>query len=247
MSRMSATARKGPTVAGTLRQFWKDGLARDGLLATTRRFLAKLWRFLRESTPQQRRQRYGDVEYDWDYRVNTTSATVGWRDRLLGMFLSRYQATEPALFHEMLASLDINFGEFTFIDLGSGKGRALLMAADYPFRRIVGVEVLPELERVAQENISRYKSDSQKCFAVESICGDARNFRFPPEPTVLYLFNPLPESGLIEALTKLEGSLGENPRPVYVFYHNPLLEQALERYTSLKKIGGTHQYSRYSN
>src|SRR5207237_3599958 len=97
-----------------------------------------LGEFVRDSTQGRRRQRYGDVQYDWDYRVNTTSATVGWRNRLLGMFHSPYQPTEPSLFHEMLNALNIDFREFTFIDLGSGKGRVLLMAANYPFRRIVG-------------------------------------------------------------------------------------------------------------
>ena len=57
-----------------------------------------LWRFLRDSTPERRRQRYGDMEYDWEHRVDTTSGTVGWRTRLLGLFHSPYQPTEPVLF-----------------------------------------------------------------------------------------------------------------------------------------------------
>jgi len=96
---------------------------------------------------------------------------------------------------------------------------------------------------VAQENISKYKSDSRRRFAVESICGDACEFEFPPEPTVLYLFNPLPEAGLVEMLGNLERSLREHPRPVFVLYHNPLLEHVLARSPVLKKIGATHQYS----
>lgn len=231
----------------TLRQWWHEGLGREGCLRTLRRLVAALWEFARESMPEQRRRRYGDVEYDWDHRVDTTSATVGWRDRLLGKFLSPYQATEPALFREMLESLKIDFSEFTFVDLGSGKGRVLLMAADFPFRRIVGVELLPGLHRVAQGNISKYKSDSQRCFAVEAVCGDAREFAFPPEPTVLYLFNPLPEAGLVEVVARLEQSLGENPRPVYVLYHNPLLESVFSSSTLLRKIGGTQQYSIYAS
>jgi SAM-dependent methyltransferase len=204
-----------------------------------------MWEFLRDLTPARRRQRYGDVDYDWDYRVDTTSATVGWRQRLLGVFLSAYQATEPAAFHQMLASLGIDFGEFTFIDLGSGKGRTLLMASDYPFRRILGVEILPELHRVAEENIARYESDRQKCFAIESRCGDARQFEFPAEPTVLFLFNPLPEAGLTQAIANLERSLRQHPRAVYVLYHNPLLEHVLAGSALLKKVGGTQQCSTY--
>ncbi len=129
-----------------------------------------------DSTPERRRRRYGDVQYDWDNRVNTTSATVDWRNRLLGVFHSPYQPTDPSLFHEMLGALKIDFRGFTFIDLGSGKGRVLLIAADYPFRRIVGVELLTELHGVALENLRQYKSNSQKCFDVETICGDARTF-----------------------------------------------------------------------
>jgi hypothetical protein len=232
----------------TILRWWRESSTREGPLQTFRLLLASLWEFVHDSTPSRRRQRYGDVEYDWDFHVDTTSATVGWSDRLLGHFNSPYQPTEPALFHEMLASLmhssaKIDFREFTFIDIGSGKGRVLLMAADYPFRRILGVELLPELHRVAQENISKYKSDSQQCFAVETKNIDAVDFEFPFEPTVLYLFNPLPESGLARMITNLERSPREHPRQVFVLYHNPLLERVLTRSAFFKKIVGTPQYS----
>src|ERR1051326_9070709 len=151
---------------------WFREQSRRGMTRAITCSFALLWEFALDSLPSRRRQRYGDVDYDWDYRVDTTGATVGWRDRLLGMLHSPYQPTEPALFHEMLDSLKVDFSDFTFIDIGSGKGRTLLMASDYPFRKILGVELLPELHRVAQENIVKYKSDSQKCFAIESVCGD---------------------------------------------------------------------------
>jgi hypothetical protein len=137
----------------------------------------------------------------------------------------------------------IDFREFTFIDIGSGKGRALLMAADYPFRCILGVELLPDLHRVAEENIGKYKSDSQLCFAIDCVRGDAGEFAFPPEPAVLYLFNPLPESGLVKMVSNLEHSLRKHPRAVFVIYHNPLLESVLMAGTTFRKIAGTQQFS----
>src|SRR5271169_6097318 len=172
-------------------QWWKDIAGREGRLAATRQLLTALLEFVRDSTPERRRQRYGDAEYDWDHRVNTTSAAVGWRNRLLGVFHSPYQPTEPDLFHEMLAALSqqghFDFHDFVFIDLGSGKGRALLMASDYPFRRIVGVELLPTLHQAAEENLGKYRSESQKCFALESICADATEFPFPGANRLLSL------------------------------------------------------------
>jgi hypothetical protein len=63
---------------------------------------------------------------------------------------------------------------------------------------------------------------------------------------VLYLFNPLPESGLATMIGNLEQSLREHPRPVFVLYHNPRLEQVLTRKSVFKRIAGTHQYSIFS-
>ena len=83
------------------------------------------------------------------------------------------------------ASLD--FRDFTFLDLGSGKGRTLLMASDYAFRKIVGVELLQSLHQIAQENLLKYKSDSQKCFVLESVCADATDFPLPDGGLVVYL------------------------------------------------------------
>jgi hypothetical protein len=132
---------------------------------------------------------------------------------------------------------------FRSIDIGSGKGRVLLMAADYPFRRILGIELLPALHRVAQKNLSAYKSDSQQCFALETVCGDAREFIFPAGPIMLYLFNPLPEYALTELMANLDHSLSQFPRAVYLLYHNPLLEHVLAKYPAFNKVGGTQLHS----
>ena len=183
--------------------------------------------------------------------MGATSAAVGWRDRLLGVFHSPYQPTESALFHEMLATVSaqagFDFHEITFVDLGSGKGRTLLMASDYPFRRIVGVELLPALHHAAVDNLSKYQSESQKCIAIESICADATEFVFPDVPILLFLFNPFPESGLRRVIANLEQSLREHPRKLYVLYHNPLLEKVLSESPMVKKLSGTHQCAVYGS
>jgi Methyltransferase domain len=131
--------------------------------------------------------------------------------------------------------------------LGSGKGRTLLMASDYPFRHIVGVELLPSLHRIAQQNLRQYQNESQKCFALESICADATTFPIPDDPLVIFLFNPFPESGMRQVFANLERSLQDHPRPVHVLYHNPLLEHVLNEGTQLRKIASTHQFSLFSS
>jgi len=78
---------------------------------------------------------------------------------------------------------------------------------------------------------------------VETVCADARELVLPAEPIVLYVFNSLPEAALIEVMARLDDSLRQCPRAVYLLYHNPLLEHVLTRYPAFNKIGGTHQYS----
>jgi hypothetical protein len=226
-------------------QWWKQETKSNGSASAARRLSTSLWEFLRDSTPSRRRQRYGDVDFDWDHRVDTTGATVGWRERLLGMLHSPYQPTESALFHEMLDSLKMDFRGFTFIDLGSGKGRTLLMASDYPFKHILGVELLPALHAVAETNIAAYKKDSQICFDLKSVCIDAREFEFPAGPILLYLFNPLPASGLMTVLENLKQSLEKFPRTIYIVYHNPEHESLLTKHSYLRKLDSTHQFVVY--
>ncbi|HVZ19382.1 MAG TPA: class I SAM-dependent methyltransferase, partial [Terriglobales bacterium] len=158
---------------------------------------ADVWEWVRESTPERKRRRYGDVEYDWDHEVDTTAATVTNRSRLIAAISGApYQPTDPAEFREMMQAIAIDFSQYTFIDIGSGKGRTLLMASEFPFRQIVGVELLPELHRVAETNIARFSSPEQQCKEIESVCCDARDFVFPDETVLLYLFNPLPEAAM---------------------------------------------------
>ncbi len=216
-----------------------------GRLAAARKLARIGWDFMRDSLPESKQQRYGDVDYDWEFRVDTTSATVTWRTRLLGLLHSPYQPIGPQLFREIISSLEIDFRQFTFIDIGSGKGRALLLAAEYPFRRIIGIELLPELNSVAQENIRKVLGEQRACHDIQTFCGEATEFTFPTEPLVVFLFNPLPEAGLRQLLGNLEASLRENPRPAYVIYANPIHEEIIKGSSRLTRLGGTHQYSMF--
>jgi hypothetical protein len=210
-----------------LRDWWQEQSRQRGAASAGVALARETWGYLRDSTPERRRSRYGDMEYDWEHRVDTTSGSVGWRERLLGVFHSAYQPTDAESFREMMAALPINFSDFTFIDIGSGKGRTLLMASEYSFRRIIGVEILPGLHQTAVDNITTFRSSRPRVH-VESICMDAAEYVFPLEPLVVYLFNPLPEADLRRMLKRLEESVAQRPRQIWVVYHNPLLEKVVE-------------------
>jgi SAM-dependent methyltransferase len=221
-----------------------DTFRSRGLFGAVRWYAASAVEFLRDLTPARRKSRYGDIDFDFEHGVDTTWANVGLRTRLRE-FLSggQYQPSEPALFHEILNSMPVAVDGFTFVDLGSGKGRTLLMASEYPFRRIIGMELLAELNQVAQQNIAQYRSQRQRCFAIESHTGDARSFEFSREALVLYLFNPFPEYVLREMLANLHRSVMASPREVYVIYHNLVHEDVFAEQAWLQPVHRTHQFA----
>jgi hypothetical protein len=239
-----------PQLWSAFRDWWREQQRSLGPIGAASLLVRELWEFLRDSTPERRRQRYGDMDYDWEQRVNTTSGAVSWHARLLGVFHSAYQPTDPAVFREMMAALPIDLREFTFIDMGSGKGRTLLIASEFPFRKIVGVELIPELHRAAEENIRAYRSGSgaiphpyRPHAEIESLCKDARQFVFPESPLVVYLFNPLPTEGLRQVTRNLEQSWRRMPRSIWIVYHNPLLENVLMESEVVVKEAGKSEFS----
>lgn len=224
----------------------RDSFRYRGIGGTLRFYGREFVDLVRDLTPARRKSRYGDIDFDFEHAVDTTWATVSLRTRIREWLSGgQYQPSEPELFSAMMDSLPVAMDGFLFIDLGSGKGRTLLMASSYPFRRIVGVELLEELNTIALANIARYRNDEQKCFALQSHAGDARQFAFPAEPAVLYLFNPFPRHVWRMVLRSLRDSLLAAPRSVYVIYHNPVHEDILAGENWLHEIKRTHQFVLY--
>lgn len=124
--------------------------------------------------------------------------------------------------------------------MGSGKGRVLLVASEFPFARIVGVELSRELHRIAEENVKQYRSASQKCAAFSLHCMNAVGYSFGPEPLVLFLSNPFGKKSLCRILDRLEDSLRARPREVFVVFVNPRFgaEKRSARFLRRVKKGG---------
>jgi len=227
---------------------WRESVHYFGFWRALQELMAACWRAMIELLPSHRKARFGDMDYDWEHSLDTTRSNDGFRTQVLTGLTGRpYFATEPWLFEEIMQSMPIDFSQFTFIDLGAGKGRALLMAADYPFRKIVGVEFMPELCHAAQKNIAGYSSDRQQCRQIEIMCMDARDFQFPLEPLVVYLFNPFSEPTFARVLENLRRSAEQAPRDVYMAYRFTEFENLLAKSSWLEKIAGTEQWAVFSN
>lgn len=99
-----------------------------------------------------------------------------------------YQGSDALLFNNALSSLKIDFNDYTFIDFGSGKGKALFLAAAYPFKKIIGIEFSEALDAVARENIRQFKKNN-----IEAYCMDVVDYKIPEGSVVCYFYDPFDE------------------------------------------------------
>ena len=121
-----------------------------------------------------------------------------------------YQAIDEGFFKTCFAHLTEDWSEFTFVDLGCGKGRALLLARELGFRRIIGVEFAPSLAKTARRN----------CSFAEIEIGDAAQYAFPSGPLVVFMYNPFDENVMCQVIQHLPSC--------YVAYMNPLYDGLFE-------------------
>jgi predicted RNA methylase len=156
-----------------------------------------------------------------------------------------YQAVGAQDFADLMRRLSIPHQDFVFIDLGSGKGRALLMASRFPFKKIIGVELSSALHAIALRNLEIYKSDSQACHTIECFCQDASEFELPQENLVLFLYNPFGRDVMDKVERKVSKSLQRFPREIYVAYVNPVHREVWERSDNFCVIGAESTYVIY--
>jgi hypothetical protein len=147
-----------------------------------------------------------------------------------------YHAAPAWLIREILDSIKLQPHTFAFVDLGSGKGRALLVASELPFAKVIGVELSHELHRIAEQNLGRYRSASQRCTMFSLHCMNASEYTFGPEPLVLFLSNPFGRETTRRVLSNLEASVVAMPRDAYLVYVNPRFEELMQNSPFLRRV-----------
>jgi SAM-dependent methyltransferase len=137
---------------------------------------------------------------------------------------------------EMLPRLDLT--DFVFLDFGSGKGRALFVAAEYPFRQIIGVEYSRELHETAMRNVYTYRNPAQKCFNITPVRADATTFRLPEFPTICFMNNPYDETLVAKTANHVHQSLRSAPRPFFIIYINAYYTRPFDTTGGWSRIRG---------
>jgi hypothetical protein len=186
--------------------------------------------------------------FDLEFGVRTSGLVAG-RHLALGRGSDRhataYYAVAPSVFQAMIARwrrftplppLD----QFTFIDVGAGMGRAMLLGAEHPFSAVVGVELHPTLARIARRNLAIWRAQGRAqgrtLAGMRVYCRDAVTFKLPPGPCVAFLFNPFAGPVMRAVLRAWSVQLEKDPRPFELLYVNNEQDGVIERQAGFKQL-----------
>jgi SAM-dependent methyltransferase len=121
-----------------------------------------------------------------------------------------YLGSPARVTRHLIRSLAINPADFTFVDYGSGKGRVLFAAADFPFKKVVGVEISQALHAVAEQNLVSYRG-AALASDIELWCGNALEYPLPAGDLVLHMYHPFGPDILKEMLQVIEHAKRAEP------------------------------------
>lgn len=138
-----------------------------------------------------------------------------------------YRATLGWVIRLFLRRLPIDHRRFTFIDLGSGKGRALLVATEFSFPSVIGVEFSDALHETALRNIAHLRE--AKRHRVHAVLGDVAEYVLPPGDLVVFLYNPFGPA-ILEGVIAQLAARGKAGHAVFVIYINPIFRDMFERH-----------------
>lgn len=151
-----------------------------------------------------------------------------------------YEPIADRDFQSAIDALPSDRDRMTFVDLGSGKGRALLLAAQAGFGRIIGVEYSADLHAKAMKNVAAAATHLAGVNRITLINADAGDFTPPKGRVVYYLFNPFGDQVMQRVLDRLERAVERDEfEDLWILYGNPVLEPSLASRGFLQKV--THR------
>jgi len=225
-----------------------------GISGTLKLLFAVLLGIALYYTPARRRARAAlrdqDLEFDRKWGVDTSGKLVPEAADVVGANWDhgcRYQAVCADSLEQTLSELSLDLHQFTFLDFGSGKGRAVLAASQLPFRRVIGVEYSQSLDQVAKRNLKIFPQFARKCRDVELVCADATQFPIPSGPLILFVNNSFGTAIIAEVVKNLEASFQREPRRIVVLYFNAFFAAGWQQCPMLTEVKATRAVSIYDS
>ena len=190
------------------------------------------WAMLSKSVANLQRSRWPETDaFDRKYGTDTGGIEPLWKFNIQSpnaRFGTRYEATQEFELEHALTVLCEDLKAFTFIDLGCGKGRALMIASRLGFGNLIGVEFVVELAEIARDNLEKLNIGNAVVLHT-----DAAEFRFPDCDTVVYLYNPFSQEVFRQVLSNMQSSFSKK---LYVIYKTPHYAEMFDSSGFLKRF-----------
>ncbi|MEY3251900.1 MAG: hypothetical protein RL227_873 [Pseudomonadota bacterium] len=189
-------------------------LAGQGVVGTVRLILKNIvheWRWWLDRSIDRR------LGTDTSGQISLDTLSIDSANTAHGVY---YEPTPTRLLKRMFNNLKVDRQAFHLVDLGSGKGRVLLVAATSGFAATTGIEFARELHAVAQQNSVKLRTRFPGSAPMNCVWGDAAHFDFPLGDLVIFAYNPFEEPVMKEVMQRLEASLTSRPRRVVLIYYN---------------------------
>ena len=185
--------------------------------------------------------KYGHENFDNVHDVDTSEASLAQSGIPAESIAEaiRYEPVHSGVLHHLFRSLPFRHEECHLVDLGCGKGRTLMVGAEYPFRAITGVELSPLSAEIARDNLSRNRRRvDAKCTVIDVQCENAVNFTVPHGDLFVTMYNPFLGQTFRECVEHLHrAALAEPARRIWIAYINPwLCEETLEQSGYFRRI-----------
>lgn len=179
-----------------------------------------------------------DLYFDWKYNIDT----VTWishdaliKENNIAKYSGHYQGTNAYLVKNLFKRLNLS-KDRTFVDLGSGKGRILLLAKNYGFSAIKGIELSQQLCDISKKNIESFNAKTKMDSNISLLNIDATTYKFEEKDSILFMYNPF--NGVIfeKVIKNLKQSLDSHPRKITIIYMNPTETKILESHFIFSSI-----------
>lgn len=172
----------------------------------------------------------GDFSFDFRYgtdtigRIKLADLDIKSENKQRGR---SYAPTKVRPFKKLMNT--VNFPDNSvFVDFGSGKGRLLLLASQYHFKRVVGIEFSPQLCKVAKKNLSIFKEQYETFGNAEIIESDVVDYEIRDDENVFFLYNPFDKVVINRILRNITMSLEKKQRKIWLIYNNPVYLDIIE-------------------
>lgn len=174
-----------------------------------------------------------DLFFDMRYQIDTINTAqletlkIDSENKAVGNY---YEGTNAYIFQKMIAKVKLNPAQTVFVDFGSGKGKAMFMAAERGFRKVVGVEFSIELVETCRQNLTIFQNKTRSQTQFEILHMDASKYAIPADANLLFFSNPFNEELTNKVIENILRSLAEAPREIWVVHLHPQGNLAFARH-----------------